>query len=69
MTTAEVKNLSLEEKLRLMESLWLDLREHAVAADIPEAHKRLLDERRARAESGEVALHDWDDVKDSIGKP
>lgn len=69
MTTTDVKDLSVEDKLKLMESLWLDLREHAEAADIPEAHKRLLDERRARVESGEAELHDWDEVKDSIGKP
>ena len=48
MTVADVKKLPVEEKLRLMEALWLDLREHADQAEIPEAHRKLLDERRAR---------------------
>jgi putative addiction module component (TIGR02574 family) len=67
MTVADVKKLPVEEKLRLMEALWLDLREHADQAEIPEAHRKLLDERRARVESGEARLHNWDDVKDNIG--
>ena len=67
MTVADVKKLPVEEKLRLMEALWLDLREHADQAEIPKAHRRLLDERRARVESGEARLHNWDDVKDHIG--
>ena len=67
MTVADVKKLPVEEKLRLMEALWLDLREHADQAEIPEAHRKLLDERRARVESGEAQLHNWDDVKDNIG--
>ena len=57
MTVADVKKLPVEEKLRLMEALWLDLREHADQAEIPEAHRKLLDERRARVESGEARLH------------
>ena len=69
MTIADVKKLPVEEKLRLMEALWLDLREHADQAEIPEAHRKLLDERRARVESGEARLHNWDDVKDNIGNP
>ena len=67
MTIADVKKLPVEEKLRLMEALWLDLREHADQAEIPEAHRKLLDERPARVESGEARLHNWDDVKDNIG--
>ena len=31
--------------------------------DIPEEHKRILDERIREYESGEVTLVDWEDVK------
>lgn len=51
-----------------MESIWLDLREHAQESPIPAEHKALLDERRRRVASGEAALHDWDEVKRSIGR-
>lgn len=69
MTVAEIKELSVEDKVRLMEAIWLDLRAHAAAAAVPEAHRRLLDERRARVESGEAKLLDWDEVKGTIGSP
>ena len=68
MTIAEIKALSLSEKLQIMEAIWLDLREHADTCPIPAEHQELLDERRRRVESGEVEIRDWDDVKYDIGR-
>lgn len=68
MTTDEIKRLSIEEKFRIMEALWDDLRERFERFEIPEEHKRLLDKRRERVQKGEAQLHDWDSVKGSIGR-
>ncbi|MBC8245585.1 MAG: addiction module protein [Verrucomicrobia bacterium] len=68
MTVADVKKLPATEKLKIMEPIWLDLREQIDNAEIPEAHRRLLDERRERVETGEARLQDWDDVKHTIGR-
>jgi hypothetical protein len=68
MSIADVSSLSIREKLQLMECLWLDLRGVVESADIPTSHQAILDQRRARVESGESRLHEWDDVKDSIGR-
>ena len=68
MTTAEVKALTVREKLQIMEAIWEDFRERFEKADISENQKRLLDERRERVANGSARLVDWDDVKDSLRK-
>ncbi|MCE9543076.1 MAG: addiction module protein [Verrucomicrobia bacterium] len=56
-TVADLAKLSLREKLQLMEAM-----------DVPEEHRRILDERRSRIASGEARLLDWDQVKHSLGR-
>lgn len=68
MTVADIAKLSLREKLQIMEAIWEDLRGRANAMDVPEQHRRILDERRARIASGEGKLLDWDQVKHSLGR-
>lgn len=65
----DVKNLTKEEKLLTMRSLWEDMREDIEhSPETPEIIE-LLDKRIARIESGEAELLDWDKVKGSIGRP
>lgn len=68
MTIAEIRKLPIREKFEILEALWEDMRDEIEDADIPESHKKLLDERRARIESGEEKLLDWEDVKNSYGQ-
>jgi putative addiction module component (TIGR02574 family) len=68
MNLAEITRLPLREKLQIMETLWTDLGSGAEDIEVPDEHKTLLDDRLARIESGESKIHNWDDVKDSIGK-
>jgi putative addiction module component (TIGR02574 family) len=67
MSIAEIQQLPIEEKLRIMEALWEDLRDRFERMQIPDAHKSLLDERRARVQNGTAKLLDWDAVKTTIG--
>ncbi|RYD71228.1 MAG: hypothetical protein EOP84_25260, partial [Verrucomicrobiaceae bacterium] len=60
MSTAEVLQLLLREKLQIMEAIWEDFREQAQNVEIPEEQKNLLDSRRARIASGEARILDWD---------
>ncbi len=69
MTATEVSKLTTHEKLQLMEALWEDMRVKAGECEIPPDHLELLEARWARVQSGETTLLDWDEVKDSIGKP
>ena len=68
MTTDEIKGLPIEQKLRIMKALWEDLRERFEQSEIPERHKKLLDQRRERVRTGQARLLDWDSVKGTIGR-
>jgi putative addiction module component (TIGR02574 family) len=68
MTMEELKALPVEEKLRMMEAIWEDLRERFDRMDIPQEQKELLDQRRARVREGKARLLDWDSVKGTIGR-
>jgi putative addiction module component (TIGR02574 family) len=69
MSIAEIRKLPLAEKLQLMEGLWDDLRSRAEDISVPEWHKELLDTRRHAVESGQEKVLEWDEVKNSLGKP
>jgi len=68
MTVADIAKLSLREKLQLMEAIWEDLRSRVDSLEVPEEHRRILDERRARITSGQSKILDWDQVKHSLGR-
>jgi hypothetical protein len=66
MSLAEIENLPLMEKLRIMEVIWMDLRKHVESAKVPEKHWQLLDARRERVAGGQASIREWDDVKHTI---
>ena len=66
MTAEDIKALSVEQKLRIMEAIWEDLRAQAERVPVPEWHRDLLDERRKAVEEGREELLDWDSIKDSL---
>jgi putative addiction module component (TIGR02574 family) len=61
-TSDEIKQLPIEQKIQIMETLWDDLRERFDRAPIPASIKRLLDERRERVHSGQAQLLPWDSI-------
>ena len=68
MSADEIKALTAQEKLQIMEVIWEEFRERFEAIEVSESEKRMLDERRARATNGTCRLLEWDVVKDSLGK-
>lgn len=58
--------MSLRDKLELMEALWDDLSRSPDTLPSPEWHKEVLDERRQRIESGEETFSDWESAKRDI---
>jgi hypothetical protein len=67
MTVEDISKLSLREKLQVMEAIWEDLRGNIDVMPVPQEHRRILDDRRARVASGESAILPWDRVKLSLG--
>lgn len=62
MSVTEISQLPLLEKLQIMEVIWEDLRQRADGIDVSRADRELLDQRRARAETGQSRILDWDSV-------
>jgi hypothetical protein len=67
-TTLPLKNMTLEEKLAAMESLWEDLARSPENIESPAWHKEVLDERRARVAEGKARFTDWNKAKEKIRK-
>ena len=68
MTTQQIRTLSTEEKLQIMEAIWDDMRNHYENAPIPSEVVDLLRHRQNRVATGEVQLLNWDEVKSAIGR-
>jgi len=68
MNVSEIRQLPLREKFQILEALWEDLGREIEEIPLSAGEKSFLDSRLARIESGETQIHDWDEVKDSLGK-
>jgi len=65
---SELKKLSVEEKLLLLEALWNDLSDDIESMEIPERHKEILDERENKIKTGKAKFIDWEKAKKQINK-
>lgn len=65
-TNLQIDQMTVAEKLRVMEELWDDLRTRAEGVPVPQWHKDLLDERQQLIETGEAKFDNWDSVKKRI---
>jgi hypothetical protein len=59
--TLDLRQMTVAEKLRLMEDLWTDLSSENLAS--PAWHGELLAERERLTESGEEKFLDWEIAK------
>lgn len=63
-----LKDMTLEEKLAVMESIWEDLARTPEAIESPAWHKDILNERRQRLTDGTARFTDWETAKADIRK-
>lgn len=63
-----LKDMTLLEKLAVMESLWEDLSKTPDAIKSPTWHKDALEERRQRTAQGQSKFSDWETAKADIRK-
>ena len=59
----EIEKMTLEEKLRAMETLWADLSRNDQNIQSPPWHEQILKERDQRVESGREKFQSWEDAK------
>lgn len=61
-----LENMTVDEKIRVMELLWADLCKNLPEISSPEWHGRLLAERERALKEGNEVLIDWDDAKKDL---
>ena len=61
--TIEIKHLSREEKLRVMEAIWEDLSREEGQVESPDWHREALEEADRRLKSGQESIRDWHEAK------
>ena len=64
--TLPLHEMTLAEKLQLMEALWEDLSRNADALESPDWHREVLEERERRIASGEARFSDWEAAKAEV---
>jgi len=64
----DIDHLNVEEKLELIETLWESLASDPSNIPVTEAQKKLLDERIAEIDAGDVETIPWEEVKARIFK-
>jgi Putative addiction module component len=69
MTGQDVRAMTVDQKLQIMEAIWEDFRDRFDRSEVPKQQKDLLDQRRARVREGSVRLLEWERVKGTIGRP
>ena len=65
-STIEIRNLSREEKLRVMETIWEDLSREDEEVESPDWHQKALQETERRFNSGQEKIVDWQVAKKEL---
>lgn len=63
-----ISDLSLAQKLDLMETLWADLSRDDKSLESPAWHKNVLEDRQKAFEAGKISASDWEEAKKRIRK-
>lgn len=66
--TIEIKHLTREEKLKVMEDIWEDLSIDEEKVESPEWHNKALKETSDQLSSGNEESIDWQEAKKELRK-
>ena len=64
MITAEIKKISISERLRIMEAIWDSLLYDDAEMPSPEWHRNVLAERKRTIDEGSARFFSMDQVKE-----
>jgi hypothetical protein len=62
----EIKHLSREEKLRVMEAIWEDLSREDEEVESPDWHQKALLETERQLSAGQETIMDWQVAKKGL---
>jgi len=68
MTTAQITQMSRQEKLQTMEAIWAELSEVETEVESPPWHEDVLKETEARVSAGQEKIGDWQIAKRELRK-
>ena len=63
----EIKKLSVEERLQMVEAIWDSIDQDTVDLDLTPDQKEELDRRIEKHERGEGKTYSWEEIKQRIG--
>ena len=63
---SELEVMTVPEKLRLMEALWVNLSRPAAGLESPAWHEDVLKEREALVKAGKATFVDWETAKQEL---
>ena len=63
----EILNLSRDEKIELVQTLWNNITEEKAIPDVPEEHILELKKRLKKIDDGTAKFVSWDDVQKKFG--
>ncbi len=66
--TIEIKHLTREEKLRMVDALWTDLLSEEELLESPGWYKKALQETEKRLAEGKERILDWQAAKKELRK-
>jgi putative addiction module component (TIGR02574 family) len=61
-----LSDLTVSEKLDLLETIWADLSQDEGALESPAWHEAILKDREAAFETGKTTASDWEEAKERI---
>ena len=62
-TEKEIKEMPIDQKLRLMEAIWTEISRTSDSYESPDWHREELEETERRRSSGEEPPIDWEEAK------
>lgn len=65
-TIPAIEDMTGAQRVELMEELWKAMSKRPEDIEVPERHRRILEERRAAVERGEIEYIDWEEAKRRI---
>lgn len=65
-TIPAIEDMTPVQRVELMEELWKAMSQRPDDYEVPERHRRILEERRAAVERGEIEYIDWEEAKRQI---
>ncbi len=63
---SEIRQMSLPEKVALLETVWSEIATDPGQVEVPQWHKDILDERDLALKEGRAVILDWDEAKRQI---